>query len=370
LFFQYAQALKSKLTEGKEVTHGLPPFAPRKAFKVDEYQCPENWMHGSSLASSYFVPIEAEHGLWLDFNRNWSHKHQVAILISVQGINPLDGQSMVEGSLNLRQYKTKCPVHDVDFGADRFCEKCGYKWVPQNYLSTTGTPHGLLWLDGFLAEDGVVRQYYFTEEEIKGVAHQIIGADKKVYSIGIAFYLSKEPKPVPVTPTAYRSSDWGCAGSFGSPLLKSNAVDNYYAGSNSNFGFSAPSSKKALRTRGGGSSVGRPQNVRLRTSYGNQIQLNDQGPSIEQIPVSTDVDYASDEVAESAARLLDIAAGAKIDQKVYADPNDLDFWQEKPAGLLYINYCPTEQATAILKKGKKDLTKDGEGFMAGLKAGR
>jgi hypothetical protein len=112
--------------------------------------------------------------------------------------------------------------------------------------------------------------------------------------------------------------------------------------------------KSAVRTRGiSGQSAG-------------GILMPDSMPDVPVADSGEDMDFDSEETVKT----LDIAAGAKIDQKVYLDPNDLDFWQEKPAGMLYINYTPTEQAIAILKKGKKDLTKGGEGFLAGLKTGK
>ena len=366
--FNMPKALESRLHEGKEVSQGLPPYAPRKVFKVDEYNCPDSWMHGSGLASSYFVPILSEHGMWLDFNKNSQHKHHVAVLISVQGVNPVDGQSMVEGAMHLRQYKMKCPVHDVDFGGDRYCEKCGYKWVPQNYLCTTGTPNGLLWLDGFLANDGAVRQYYFTEEEVKGVAHQVIGAEKKVYSIGVAFYLSKEPKPVqPAVTRGYGGLE---ALGGGSPLsfgggLKGLVSNDNYAGdghvtwtntANMSPKYAAQHANKSLkRTRGSGSSV--VNRVGVAKSEGIPGTLSD-----------SYTDRGGEDFDYESLKSLDIAAGAKIDQQVYADPNGLDFWQETPAGLLYINYCPNEQAVAILKKGKKPIKEDG--WMQDIKVGR
>lgn len=339
------KALKSKFKEGVEVSQGLPPYSPRKAFKVDEYHCPENWMHGSGLANSYFVPVESEHGMWLDFNKNfYASDRDVAILISVQGLNPLDGQSMVDSAMHMRQYKTKCPVHDLEFGADRYCEKCGYKWVPQNYLCTTSTPGGLLWLDGFLASDGVVRQYYFTEEEAKGVAHQVIGAEKKVYSIGIAFYLSKNPKPVV------------------------NNFNNNYAG----FEF-----YKSANSGGNIKYVFDPSyDVTTNTCH-----LSDSGSCtgaggqhVNSSPVRRRKSLVSSsnsiESPELTSKLLEIGAGAKIDQKVYADLQEIDYWQDEPAGLLYINYTSVEQAIGILQQGKKDLTKKGEGYLAGLSTGR
>src|SRR5207244_4154404 len=89
-----------------------------------------------------------------------------------------------------------------------YCEKCEHNWPPQNYMSTTGQPNGMLWLDGFLDSHGVTRQYIFTEEECRGVASQIIG-NERVFAIGIAFFLSKQPKPV--VPN-YGLGSWGFVG--------------------------------------------------------------------------------------------------------------------------------------------------------------
>ena len=184
-----------KNSRGEETQHGLPPHNERPAYKVDEYPaCPSSWMHGSNKAGSYFVAIEEGQGMWLDFNPCAKSKYHVAVVISVQGVNPITGQK--SDKLRLEQYKECCPVHENEkFKQDRFCEKCGFAWPAQNYLATTGTPVRYFWLDGFRNADGTVRQYIFTAEEMKGVASQIIGKDR-VFAIGIAFYLSKKEKPV------------------------------------------------------------------------------------------------------------------------------------------------------------------------------
>jgi hypothetical protein len=378
--FHMPKALKSENVGGKEKVHSLPPFAPRKAFKVDEYECPPNWMHGSGLASSYFVPIEAEYGMWLDFNQNRHHKHHVAVLLSIQGVNPVDGQSMVEidQKISLKQYREKCPKHDIEFGQDRFCKECGYKWVPQNYLCTTGTPSGYLWLDGFLASDGVVRQYYFTEEEAKGVAHQIVGAEKKVYSIGIAFYLSKEPKPEPVRSTvnmlqSLNNQMWTKKSYNGDmPIGSAEPNWNHYCDSPEHlcsFDAGSPKMLSAAPKSAGGQHVN-SRGIRLRSASGHHIKLRDTNDFIELQSVRDEDADMEDTDMEVSEKSLDIAAGAKIDQKVYADPENLDFWQDTPVGVLYVNYVLSKKAQAILKKGKKDLTKNGEGFLAGLAVGK
>src|SRR5690606_10809222 len=110
-------------------------------YVVDEYpSCPDTWMNGSSKASSYFVGVKEGHGMWLDFNKLQEHEHDVAVVISVQGVNPITGQKT--SALRLEKYETKCPVHDKEFGQENFCKDCGFKWPSQNFISTNATPKG------------------------------------------------------------------------------------------------------------------------------------------------------------------------------------------------------------------------------------
>src|ERR1039458_4674977 len=88
----YASINTPEALKGEEV-HALPPYNPCPVYVVDEYEnCPGNWMHGSDKVSSYFVPVKAGKGLWFDFTQSEHHPHHVAVVISVQGINPINGQ--------------------------------------------------------------------------------------------------------------------------------------------------------------------------------------------------------------------------------------------------------------------------------------
>ena len=50
------QKLKQIIVNDKEVPQMLPPRASRRAYSVDSYPaCPDSWMNGSDIASSYFV---------------------------------------------------------------------------------------------------------------------------------------------------------------------------------------------------------------------------------------------------------------------------------------------------------------------------
>ena len=186
--FNMPEALKG------ESTHSLPPYRKRMPYLVDEFPaCPTNWMRSEGKTKSYFVPVNEGDGMWLDFNNNEFHTHHLAIVVSIQGINPITG--MPCNDAQLEQYIEECPKHKIKFGPDRYCKKCYFKWPKQNYICTTGTPNGSLWLDGFKAADGVVRQYILTEEKMRGVASNIIGKDR-VYAIGLSFFLAKDKKPV------------------------------------------------------------------------------------------------------------------------------------------------------------------------------
>jgi len=152
---------------------GLPPYARTTAYPVDAFPaCPENWERGGPNDKAFFVEVQKGKGLWIDLNPCRNHDRHVAVILSIQGINPITGKPA--GVPKMEQYQ------DGD--------------IPQNYLATTGTPDGQFWLDGFRGENGEVRQYFFTEETLRGIAAQVIG-EARSFSIGMAFFLSKNKKP-------------------------------------------------------------------------------------------------------------------------------------------------------------------------------
>jgi hypothetical protein len=321
--------------QGNEITASLPPYRPRIGYPVDKFPAsPGSWMHGSGKASSYFVPIIPEHGMWLDFNQNTNHSHHVAAVISVQGINPLTG--MKADPIRLEQYKDKCPKHGESFLQDRYCPTCKFEWHPQNYLSSNSG--GPFWIDGFRTEDGVIRQWYFTEEECKGVAAQLIGAER-VFAIGIAFYLSKQPKPVRQYTSRGISVQMCSLG--GGPRMTNFIGAASYSGKD---GVAACSSNTFLDSY-----------EPLGDVYDDQRlgSFEAEGGFAEAISI------------EKSLKKLEIGAGAKIHQKIGADPEKLDFWQDEPAGMLYINYCDVSTAERILAAGQRQQKADG--FLAGVK---
>jgi hypothetical protein len=65
-------------------------------------------------------------------------------------------------------------------------------------------------------------------------------------------------------------------------------------------------------------------------------------------------------------RSVEVAAGARVNQRVHPDPQLLDFWQTEPAATIRIYYATPDEARAIagfLPPASR------EGFMTGLKVG-
>jgi hypothetical protein len=294
-------ALKSQGKGDDETIYGLPPNAPRKAFLVDEYPaCPDSWMRSSGRIKSFFVPVLPDRGLWLDFNATLQRVAQhVAIVVSTQGVNAVTGLPCADPQLE--QYIDKCPKHKEDFGPDRLCKKCGHKWPKQNYLNSTGTPSGLLWLDGFRADDGTIRQYVFTESAMRSVARAIIGKDR-VFALGISYFLSKTERPV--TQPVRRFSK--LSKSFSSSAIMATA------------------------------STGR---------------------------LSASSHLSTNMAKVTIVKQLEIAAGAKIRQQIFDDPNGLDFWQVEPTAMIVVNYCTESDAERIISAGRVDLSGNREGFL-------
>jgi len=385
-----------KLTE--KTVNSLPPCAKVRAYETDCYVgAPKDWMRGNGKDRSYFVPVQADRGLWLDFNRVRHHKKHVAVLVSIQGLNPVTGMPLK--GMKLEQYDKDCPVHNHAFEKDRFCKDCGFNWPKQNYLCTTGTPGGLMWIDGFRGADGTVRQYYFTPETMKGVAAQILG-EKRVFALGVAFFLSKTDKPEEprrsFAPSGYGNMSLGILKGYVAPPndgLDYMAVDDHLIGtsncsdtsanwvSNSNptayscnLGEATKSGAKSMNVSASSEAMlmaskalsAKPRGMMSSKGASMARSLNAASLSVPVAAAEPVYDAETIERAAAATR-LEIAAGEKIDQKIFDDPQSLDFWEPEPAGTIYINYCPSDLVDEILKLGEVGAHSDG--FLQKLKVG-
>lgn len=327
-----------------ENSHGLPPYAKHMPYLVDEYPaCPENWMRSEGNTKSYFVPVEEGKGMWLDFNNNDLHTHHMAILVSVQGVNPITGLPCQDAQLE--QYIDECPKHKKKFGPDRYCEKCELNWPKQNYICTTGTPSGQLWLDGFKTAEGLVRQYILTSEKMRGVASNIIGEDR-VYAIGLSFFLSKEKKPEVENTSFLRGGSKSFAetdGTFAKRYKKDKRASSV-----------AVSHKGAT-----------PDLIMVdcdQDVVDAQLQLS-------QISNDPNQKIITNHAFTVQVQSLEVGAGANINQAVHNDPEGLDYWHDKPESIICVNYCSEAEATKIVEQGRKEITSHPEGFLQDVPVG-
>lgn len=400
--------------KGEDV-HALPPNAPRKPFLVDDYPAaPANWMRSEGRTASYFLAIKKDYGMWLDFNKNQDHKYDVAVVISVQGINPITGLPC--DNPGLEQYIDNCPKCKEKFEANRYCKKCEMHWPKQNYISTTAQPNGHLWLDGFKMADNVVRQYLFTEEAMKGVASNIIGKDR-VYAIGIKFYLSKTPKAVQEiteprgmfhisqspahTPINWqiptkgftskkRSSKGGGSSAGGS----SAGSDNTYvytssagtisggSGWQNRIGdYQQPITQNQLETvKHQLTSTANDPILQITCShtFDTETTVYDLSKPLPEGLVIESPDLIMGDfhrktfttpTREVKVAQLEVGAGARINQKIYDDPEPLSYWRDEAESIIVINYGLEEDIQKILDAGKRNKKIKQEGFLQGMPVG-
>lgn len=363
-------ALKSRVVEGDEFAQALPPYARRPAFLVDKYPaCPKDWMRSTGNVSSYFVPIKSDHGMWLDFNRIETPYH-LAVVVSVQGVNAITGLPCEDA--NLQQYVENCPKCKEAFGHERFCKKCGYKWPKQNYIATTAQPLGQMWIDGFRAVDGAVRQYILTAEKARGVAAYIIG-QKRVFAVGMSFFLSKEQRPEP--PKVIREDHYHKSVFFEhyDPPVEYMKFDKDSSGS-------LPPDGTWI-TCSDCSSNGSSGNTHTFTAHHkfNLISTADcmdaSGVSVRSIGVGKSASASRQMVNSTrsaqpvSVTKLEVGAGAKIDQKIHDDPYDLTFWNDHPAGVILVNYVLEDECRKILSAGEEDVEGHGDGFLKDVPVG-
>ena len=259
-------ALKSQSYGGAEVELSLPPYARTPGFSVDSIDAPSNFERSNGITKSFVFGVRPNTGLWLDFNRNSENSHDVAVVISAQGINAITGKKT--DSFTLEQFAGGTP--------------------PQNYLCSTGSPYGGFWLDGFMAADGVVRQWVFTEDLARGVARNVIG-DQAVQAIGLAFYQSRALKPRP----AFRGTSRGLE-----------SLESMTLGASSTRSFSPKS--------------------------------------------------------------IDVAAGARIKQRVDRDPQHLSHWEQSPSAVMILYYVADQELSAMVAGNRRPQE---DGFLTGMPTG-
>jgi len=373
--FKFAINTPAALTG--DAVNGLPPYHGRKTFLVDKYPaCPSSWLRSEGKVASLFVPVNAGRGLWLDFNGCHESAYNVAVVVSIQGVNAVTGLPCNDAQLE--QYLEKCPKHNTPFGPERLCRECGFKWPRQNYLSSIGT-YGKFWIDGFRSPDGTVRQYVLTEETLRSVANAILG-QSRVFSIGLSFFLSKVPKPI--VHVERRGLEFFGGEFFGGALMDQVPISKMWVDSTSHgvdltsYGTSTAALYDGAINLSAGAEDGDhlPDNVMMSRGLTGKMSKQHGGVSGASVKCSNsraNVLYACNisDVKQVSVKNMEIAAGAKIAQEIVDDSNDLSFWQEKPESIVVINYCTEDEANKIIESGEVDLSGHREGFLQNVPVG-
>lgn len=321
-----------------EGAHELPRGTPAPAYPVHRYAgCPENW---SKRGDAFFVPIPMGAdgrgpGLWYDWNGSSVGDYDLAVLPSTAGMNPITGRKA--DALRLERYDARCPVHEVEFEAERFCPTCAYRWPAQNYVS----PPNELWWDGFRKPDGTVRQFFFSNDILRhDVAVAVLGQDR-VPAFGFAYFRAQQPRPRPqYQPRRMFYGGGGYGGGYEGALFSMGMGPKHAIGSSS-FGLLGGTERGGDDEPVGGGPGAAARDL-TRSASASHVRR----------------------VAER--EVVAVGAGAVISQDLQADPKRLDEWCIEPVAVITVHFIAEEQAMAILEGPTRERTEASDGFLAGL----
>lgn len=368
----FAQIMEAERLVGDQ-TFGLPPGSALPAYCSNIFkEYPQNWMRGPGV---FVIPVRPNKGLWFDFTPN-DHAN-TAVLPTVKGCNPITG--LQTSGYHLERYDTKCPKHNKEFGPDRFCEECGYKWPFGNYVARPN----VLWLDGFRdSGDGTVRQFFFTEDEVRDIATKMIGKENTVPAFGFAFYRPKVERP--------REQRTMRGDSF---LYKTLVPDAYLdvKGANTSWTLSNSSGSMTYSVPGANKVcfcntsylVGSLGEKSMPSAAGMTSEFDDMN-FVDKEHTASAAPYKSppkDRVLRKKAvqarlgedyqpkKEVAIGAGAKIAQDLIEDPYPLDTWKDTPDSVMTIYFVFKDEVDRMLSKGVVDTTEKPEGMLEGMPVG-
>lgn len=323
------QIKKTDIINVDESTHQLPPDNGNfSEYKVIDYNCPKEWSN-----DGIFIPVKENEPFWIDLRGN----DECVCIPSVQRVNPITGEpANLEGGLSKSDGK-------------------------QNYLVLPEQK----WLDGY-AKEGKVYQFMITKSgESLAVNEYVLPVYMQdSHALGFAFFLPKNPKPKVVIQTEHVHHYWdnywydhyNVFGYYYSPksLIPKKTKGAKYFGSNTSYGNlsgtvspscvddSAISCNNVLRGSGG-MSAGIAGSAELApSSYYNQCEQPDS--VINQKFLSqelNDVDKAS------------VGMGGRIEQRIITDNNSIDYYKEKPDGILTVYLALPELFEKIISGGPK-----------------
>ena len=176
-----------------------------------------------------------------------------------------------------------------------------------------------------------------------------------MWAIGFAFYLSKEPKPEQKT-WFDKNADHYAVGS--SATLFDHNYCHYHQQPENLLEDSTQPIIRWCGTKG------------ISATYnmcGSDYQQT-MPPIAYTTTMPPTIPHATKKITRSQTiKNLEIGAGAQINQGIGIDPNNIDFWQPEPTGLIYINYISEKQCQEILTSKKRQ--DKAEGPLSGLRVG-
>lgn len=340
-------------------TFGLPPGEPVPVYPIAALPAaPAAW---SREPGTYVCPVSSDWAIWFDWTMN--DMHNTAIIPSVKGMNPITGEKI--DSLDLHQYKDKCPIHGEALSHDRYCDKCGYKLPPQNYISSPNT----LWWDGFRQADGTVAQFFFTEDEKRDIASIVIGKENTVPAFGFAFFKPKNPKVV-VPPQVTRGFAYGGHPSGASASIGSFAM-GYGKATNESF---VDATKVDWDKPMFFSPCHTPQNWDLASACKEAVacEIEDVSNILRSTPndISRKLITYHNSMDKTEIKAVSVGAGAKIDQDLLPDTLEVDEWRPEPSGIIRLYFVFQNEFEKMLEEGGiKDISGTDAGYMEGLPQG-
>jgi len=344
---------------------------------------PENWMKGPGV---YVVPVRPNKGLWFDWRENSSRN--TAIIPTVKGCNPITG--LKTSGFHLEHYEEKCPRHNVHFEGDRLCPECGYRWPIQNYVTF---PNVLWWDTWKSGEDGIGRQFFFTEDEMRDVASHMIGKESTVPAFGFAFYRPKEFRPEPVSDSNSRGIYFEASPSdikyftsdtkYFTNVQKSDLFGPppQHQYTSCNIGPSAGLGASMEYSCDAEHSYSPPQDLLCEHSTTGSLKCPSDSTDNKKTKVSLSSirskrlasldNLGSERCIErpKPVKEVSVGAGAKIHQDLVADQYALDSWKSAPDATMTVYFVFQEQFDKMKAKGMKDLKGAKEGMLSGVPVG-
>lgn len=367
-----AEIMEAERLKG-EREHELPPGSSLPIYSVYEFKKhPDNWMEEDGC---FVVPVKPNKGIWFDWRDN--DGLNTAIIPTVKGCNPITGLK-TEG-FALERYKKKCPKHETEFKADRYCEECGYKWPVQNYISSPN----VLWIDGFREKDGITRQFFITEDMMRDIAGHKIGKENTVPAFGFAFYQTKVNKNITWTysptmqwfppahhfgctcsgcyiPSIYNSG-WGSGNIGQSNIFLTNTSTQLFSSMKDNSGSRSNYSSDEIK-------------ILSKSEHFNKMKsLKSNGEmQLDSLNMTSEL-KSNDDILRSIKPLVKkevaVGAGAKIKQSLLPDIYDITDWTEEPSSIMRIYFIFEEELNHWKSFGMKDLEGKKDGMLNGLPVG-